>query len=513
MSSSPCFINLHFVPEIHYTIFLAFLPEVEDAVYILLSVVLQVVVVSLVLYLLSLFQVPLIDFASIYCTTRICAPPALLTMFSSSKGKRDMRTVWGYTFEWTPQHQTSEQMRPLTYSYDVLGAQCLDRLDELSPPTATKTPSPPETADCKEEENSQRKESQDKNSQNPSPPTPRRDLYALFMAHHTSDPLLQALHTSLHTKPSWASWDQLARGQAVFYRYGGPSILALTFQSLLGGMAGARVVQTLARTGAWSAISAKRRLLETFQHLLQVTSSVDALKPGGDGFAASVRVRLLHASVRRRILKLAKEKEDAGKGGGDDYFDVDEWGVPINDLDSLGTILSFSAALVWIGLPRQGIFLAQAEIDDLLALWRYVGHLLGLPADLSAKHLADWRAAKVLFESLILAELVPTEGGGVLANNIITSLSGQPPAFASREFMCAEARWLNGAALCDALGIARPPWWYGVLVGAQCLYFCVVCYVKRLVPAWDERNREVGALLRWRRFPLSFWPCLAFSFP
>lgn len=284
-------------------------------------------------------------------------------------------------------------------------------------------------------------------------------------------------------------------------------------------MAGARVVQTLSRTGAWSTTAAKRRLLETFQHVLQVTASISSLQPGGEGFAASVRVRLLHASVRRRILTLSAREGSEGAGAGAPrkrYFDVEQWGVPINDHDALGTILSFSAALIWIGLPRQGIFLRRAEIDDLLALWRYVGYLLGIPEALSATYLADWRAAKAFFESLILAELVPTAGGGVLANNILTSLSAQPPTFASREFMCAEARWLNGAALCDELGIARPRWWYRALVGAQCVYFMVVCYVKRLVPAWDEKNREVSGCWELALLFLFFWAraqALSLCFP
>lgn len=207
-----------------------------------------------------------------------------------------------------------------------------------------------------------------------------------------------------------------------------------------------------------------------------------SVQPGGEGFAASVRVRLLHASVRRRILALAEAREG--------YFDVEAWGVPINDLDSIGTVLSFSAALIWIGLPRQGIYLTQQEIEDYHALWRWVAYLLGTPAD-STSPLADWRAAKVFFESLIVAELEPSEMSGVLANNILTGLSNQPPAFATREFMCAEARWLNGGELCDALGIARPGLWYRVLVGAQCVYFMGVCYVKRLSPEWDRESREV----------------------
>lgn len=420
---------------------------------------------------------------------------------------RDIRTVWGYTFEWTSEHQTKEQLRPLTYTYDTLASECLDRLDEISPPPATKPSLRHQETQHGEaqEEAAQLKETQDERprdekprdekprdekpqEENGHPPTPkpttaRRDLYALLATHHATDTTLSTLWSQLHTIPPWVDWAQIARGQAVFYRYGGPAIVSLTFQSLVGGMAGWRVVETLARTGGFNAKVAKHRLLETFQHVLQVTKDVASVQPGGEGFIASVRVRLLHASVRRRILALAKLR----KG----YFDVEAWGVPINDLDSIGTVLSFSAALIWIGLPRQGIHLTQQEIEDYHALWRWVAYLLlGTPADTSP-HLADWRAAKVLFESLIVAELAPSEMSGVLANNILTGLSDQPPAYATREFMCAEARWLNGGELCDALGIAKPGLWYRVLVGAQCVYFMGVCYVKRAFPAWDQENREV----------------------
>ncbi|KAJ4424545.1 hypothetical protein N0V82_000869 [Gnomoniopsis sp. IMI 355080] len=372
-----------------------------------------------------------------------------------SKDTRDMRTVWGYTFEWTPEHQTKEQLHPLIHTYDVLASECLDRLDQLSPPsTAKATPVPhSETQDAKiQGEKEGIKTTATTGNQDPKLPTARRDLYALLATHHATDATLSALWSQLHTIPAWVDWAQIARGQAVFYRYGGPAIVSLTFQSLVGGMAGWRVVETLSRTGGFHVKAAKHRLLETFQHVLQVTKDLASVQPGGEGFAASVRVRLLHASVRRRILALAKEQATRGDKEGQGYFDVDAWGIPINDLDSIGTVLSFSAALIWIGLPRQGIYLTQQEIQDYHALWRWIAYLLGTPTDTC---LADWRASKAFFESLIVAELTPSEMGGVLANNILTGLSNQPPAFASREFMCAEARWLNGGELCDALGIAR----------------------------------------------------------
>lgn len=116
---------------------------------------------------------------------------------------------------------------------------------------------------------------------------------------------------------------------------------------------------------------AKNRLFETFQLILQVTRSLDAVRPGGEGFASAVRVRLLHAEVRGRILQLRAQRPA--------YFDTQEFGVPINELDSMQSVCAFSTNLVWLALPRQGIYVRRQEALDYLALWRWVCYVLGTP--------------------------------------------------------------------------------------------------------------------------------------
>ena len=133
-------------------------------------------------------------------------------------------------------------------------------------------------------------------------------------------------------------------------------------------MGAARVVEVLARTGGFSTKVARGRLFETTQHILQCTKSVQSMMPGGDGFASTIRVRLLHAAVRQRIMKLRATKPE--------YFDIENWGVPINDLDNLATIATFSASLIWLSLPRQGIFIRGQEAEDYIALWRYIGYVI-----------------------------------------------------------------------------------------------------------------------------------------
>ena len=169
-------------------------------------------------------------------------------------------------------------------------------------------------------------------------------------------------------------------------------------------------------------------------------------------------------------MKLARQRPE--------YYDVGAWGIPINDLDCIATIGTFSATLIWISLPRQGIFMTQGEIIDYIALWRYIAYLTGTPTE----HFETPEKAKRVMEVLLLYEIKPTETSKILANNIIKSLAGQPPGFASEAFLQVNSRWLNGNELSDALGIGRPSIYYWALAVGQCLFFMAICYTYRAVP-------------------------------
>lgn len=341
--------------------------------------------------------------------------------------------AWGYEFQWTADHLTAEELRPLIYSYDELATRCLDRFDELQSLRSRETG-----------------EAQEKGPDSPHPEKGpekgpgigRLDLYELLKQHASEDATLGQLWDQLNTVPDWVDWAQIGRGQDVFYRYAGPSIVGLTFSSLLGGMGSARVVETLTRTGGFNVKVARRRLLETLQHVLDATDSVPGIQPGNDGkgFASSIRVRLLHASVRRRILALADTSPE--------YYSVERDGVPINDLDSIGTIVAFSATLLWIAYPRQGIYLRAQEKEDCIALWRYLAHLLGTPTHpfLSA------RTARAWMESLLVSEIAPSDTSKALGRNMIQAIADQPPSYPSAGFLHAEARKFRSACC-----LSQPP--------------------------------------------------------
>jgi hypothetical protein len=396
-------------------------------------------------------------------------------------------SCWGYRFEWTDEHLNPEQLEHMKFSYDVLAEECLDRLNVISPPQKGTLPRNDTTRNALSSVPGTEEEKKEPL------PAPKRDLYALLEEHHESDPKLVELWRQVHTVPEWVDWEQVARGQDVFYRYGGPALTGLTFQSLLGGMGAARVVETLARTGGFSTKVARGRLFETTQHILQCTRTLEGIQPGGEGFASSIRVRFLHAAVRQRIVKLAQERPS--------YFKVDEWGIPINDLDQIGTIGTFSSTLIYLSFPRQGIFLRQQEIDDYLALWRYIGYLMGTPDE----WLSTPQKAKTIMESLLYHEVKPSEMSKTMANNIIYALKEEPPVFSSAEMLTASARWLNGNELCDRLGLKRVSSYYWSLMAGQCLFFIFYCYSYRLFPKADRKRIDRAKEIFWNLIVKAKW--------
>lgn len=122
--------------------------------------------------------------------------------------KRDenTRTYWGYTFQWTPEHKTAEDLHPLKFSYDQLADDCVDRLDAICPPTAPVNGRPrPEGEKHKQQ----------------------RDLYAILRDNKDKDEKLGELWEQVNTVPDWVDWGQIGRGQEVFYRYGVPAVNAV----------------------------------------------------------------------------------------------------------------------------------------------------------------------------------------------------------------------------------------------------------------------------------------------
>ncbi|GKU07457.1 unnamed protein product, partial [Fusarium langsethiae] len=264
-------------------------------------------------------------------------------------------TIGNHTFTWTDQHIPKSQTDPLRFDCDELGASAVRKIQEIH--------------DQLRQEGHQ---------------VSRADLFETLSQYHEQDADLSQLWQETHHVPSWVDWEQIARGQRFFYRYALANLIGFAFQGFVGeNSASTSVVEVLARTGGFSTRVLRRRLLETFQMVLQVTHSLESIKPGGSGHSSIIRVRLLHSMVRQQILKVAASKCR--------FFDQETHGIPVNTLDSIHAIATFSCNHAWLQLPQMGITPDPQEVEDYIALWRYVAHVrLSIHTPYSIRRLMEY---------------------------------------------------------------------------------------------------------------------------
>src|ERR1700733_5498854 len=193
----------------------------------------------------------------------------------------------------------------------------------------------------------------------------------------------RALFADVERVPVWVDWATLDRGGAVLLRAGVLGGIVLGLKSLVTGYATPAGNKPLIFSGRL-AEQAPRRLQET-SRFVQATIRPGGLRPQGEGYRISLKVRLIHAQVRRLILRSGR-------------WDSGAWGEPVNQHDQVGTLLLFSL-LVLDGLRQLGLRISSEDAEAYMQLWRYSGTLMGVDTELvpttesEARRLADLIAA------------------------------------------------------------------------------------------------------------------------
>ena len=169
-----------------------------------------------------------------------------------------------------------------------------------------------------------------------------------------------------NTAPVWLDRNKVEHGAAICRRLGSHAMAVLGDLALLGGYANTDISKPLVFTGALKGDSTFDRISETSQFWFDVTRK-GALEKGAKGFKSAIRVRMMHAMVRQRLLQNPK-------------WNSELWGLPINEADSLATNVGFSMAMIY-GCKLLGFYLPNKDIEAVLHLWRYIGYLMGDDAD------------------------------------------------------------------------------------------------------------------------------------
>jgi hypothetical protein len=204
---------------------------------------------------------------------------------------------------------------------------------------------------------------------------------------------LEALLRPVLDPPGWVDHDRLDAGATAWWRVGGfTQLLALSAGSLAYGYGVGSLARPLARTGRLTQM-APRRLGETARWAL-VATRPGALRPGGAGIRATVRLRLVHALVRAHL-----------RAAGD--WDTFNWGEPLSVGDTIATGVVGFFVYPLRGLEDIGVRFSADELEAMTHLWSYISFLMGGREEYLPRSFADalmWADAAMAIDSGAIAE-------------------------------------------------------------------------------------------------------------
>lgn len=265
---------------------------------------------------------------------------------------------------------------------------------------------------------------------------------------------LVALFAELDVVPPWVDSEQLDRAGDHLARNSLQLGLVLAAASLMVGYTNPAAAYPLILTGRL-VDNAGMRNLEVGDWLREVTTH-GGMRRDGLGFERTVRVRVIHAMVRRHVASRPE-------------WDAAELGTPISQPYMAHTLSEFGS-IALTGMDLLGARYSADELADIYALWRYVGHLSGVSEALLPVDGADQRRIQELYQ---LTRPPVDDGSRALVSGLVNDylvpevaelLPARMPASRSvaTTYVNGMIRAVIGDSLADELGIDESRFKYAV---------------------------------------------------
>ena len=214
-------------------------------------------------------------------------------------------------------------------------------------------------------------------------------------------PAVRQLFVDATTPPDWLDLPALAPAVRMFHRNAKMVLASMVAAVLVEGFA-SNISQSFFITGRLRD-QGVRRLQQNNRHMVEIFFP-GGLESYGDGWKLSVRIRLVHAHVRR----LLSNSED---------WNAAAWGVPLSAAHVGFAVTAFSARLLQ-HIRSVGARFSAEEAASFMATWRYSGHLMGIPDSILYRDEAE---ALRLFAVGGMCEPEPDDASIALANALVNS--------------------------------------------------------------------------------------------
>ncbi len=298
---------------------------------------------------------------------------------------------------------------------------------------------------------------------------------------------LRRFFATVDAEPAWLDRGALRDGIRFLHGAGTANGYVLRDLALMGGYLLTGFNHALVKTGALGG-STSRRIAETGKWWIDCTEH-GGLERFGEGFATTLRVRLVHALVRRNL------------SNGD--WDHARWGLPLNQIDMAATYLGFCVVLLG-GVRKLGVPVTPRESAGVMHLFRYACWLMGV----DERWLVDSeRQGIVLLHHAVLTQGQPDwttlELARALANE---PLDRRYPSFEGLRRRLDYERHLSatsyflGAEKMAQLGLRPTSGWYPTVTF---LPRFVAYTMQRFVPVLRARNERRGRAAQ-KAFLVSF---------
>ena len=268
-------------------------------------------------------------------------------------------------------------------------------------------------------------------------------LIGAALAGDTSVPrALADLVAAARVVPPWVEWDRIDRGGRFFLRTGLVGGIVLGARALVMSYASPGGNKPLAFSGRLTE-NAAARLNETARFVRAVVRP-SGMRVGSEGWKLTLRVRLIHAQIRRMLAVSPRWRREA-------------WGAPINQHDMVAASLVFSVVTLG-GVRRLGIDVSASDSEDFMHLWRWVSHVIGVDPALYPVTEAE---ALRLSDLIAATQAAPDDDSRALTQALLEHGIGHPDLatreLAQRTLGTARAvcRHLLGDEIADGLQIPK----------------------------------------------------------
>lgn len=256
--------------------------------------------------------------------------------------------------------------------------------------------------------------------------------------------------------PAWADNRLIQQGQDLYARYGLVGFSILGCASLPEAYATDYAAKVLGTTQQLEK-HVRRRIFETSQFVIDVTTPGGLTTRAGRGIASALKVRLMHAAIRRLIQAppppgaASVQPRNLSEAFINMPWSQAKMGMPIHQVAMSMAILSFSY-IVLRSLRKLGVQLETEEENAYLHLWNVIGHVMGVEDVLLPPTMEH---AQELYQLVWPPDTRPSPQGRALEKTLLDYLASFVPLmlFPLRHLPRILSRHLMSDEVCAALGL------------------------------------------------------------